>query len=64
MILLLTLTIVVAVLMFIGYVATSVIGAAGLLVFGDAIICAVLIVLLIRYIVKKQKENENQNKKK
>ena len=33
----------------------GVVGAVGVVIFGDVIVCAIFIVLLIRYLIKKEK---------
>ena len=34
----------------------GVVGAVGVVIFGDVIVCAIFIVLLIRYLIKKRKK--------
>ena len=54
---LLTILLITAILLTILTVVTiSTVGAIGIVVFGDVIVCIVLIALLVRYLVKRRKK--------
>lgn len=42
---------------------TSVIGASAIIVFGDVIVCAFIIGLIIKIMLKNKKNKKNKNKK-
>lgn len=56
MILMTILLLILAILVVITVVTISAIGAAGIIVFGDVIVCIVLITLLIRFLIKRKKK--------
>ena len=36
----------------------SVVGAAGIFVFGDVIVCALIIILIMRYLIKRKRNRD------
>ena len=56
MVLLTILVLTLAILAILTVVVVSTIGAAGIVIFGDVIVCGVFIVLLIKWLIKRKKK--------